>query len=104
MRKSCAGADVVLSRGWARSEYGNCVLRAADDAPSAANMPDLHLAIRSGCPRYSVAMRLWRGTLLGGGYALRTSGVAFPFVLERLSNTPPRPQEASPRIEPWEAV
>ena len=30
------------------------------------------------------------------------SGVAFPFVIERLSNTPARPQEASPHT--WEAV
>ena len=35
-------------------------------------------------------MRLWHGALLGVSYALRTSGVAFPFVLERLSNTPAR--------------
>ena len=39
---------------------------------------------------------LWHGTLLGVCHHLRTSGVAFPFVLERLSNTPARPQEPSP--------
>jgi hypothetical protein len=39
-------------------------------------------------------MRLWHGTLPVIAHALRTSGVAFPFVLERLSNTH---QEASPR-------
>ena len=41
-------------------------------------------------------MRLWHGTLLAVGGARRTSGVAFPFVLERLSNTPARLQEPSP--------
>ena len=40
------------------------------------------------------AMKLWHGTLLGIPYALRTSGVAFPFVLERLSNTAARPRSA----------
>ena len=55
------------------------------------------------------AMRLWHGTLLGFSYAFLTSGVAFPFVLEHLSNTPARPQEASPRTpdlsrgRPWES-
>ena len=44
----------------------------------------------SGRPRCLVAMRLWHGTLLGVRYHLRTSGVAFPFVRERLSNTPAR--------------
>jgi hypothetical protein len=39
-----------------------------------------------GCLRCLVAMWLWSGTLLGVPYALRTSGVAFRFVLERLSN------------------
>ena len=51
----------------------------------------------SGRPRGLVRLWLWHGTLLGVRYHLRTSGVAFPFVLERLSNTPARPQEASPR-------
>ena len=60
------------------------------------------LAQASGCPRCLAAMRLWHGTLLGVSYALHTSGVAFPFVIERLSNTPARPQEASPHT--WEAV
>ena len=32
-------------------------------------------------------MWLWHDTLLEVPYALRTSGVAFPFVVERLSNT-----------------
>ena len=49
------------------------------------------------------------GQLLGVSYALLISGTAIVVVLERLSNTPARPQEASPhtpdlRIEPWEAV
>ena len=60
----------------------------------------------SGCPRCLAAMRLWHGALLGVRYALRTSGVALPFVLERLSSPTARPQEASPhgRFELWEAV
>ena len=51
----------------------------------------------SGCPRCLVAMWLWHGTLPGVPHALRTSGAAFPFVIERLSNPPARLQEASPR-------
>ena len=46
-----------------------------------------------GCPRGLAAMRLWHGTLLGVLHALRTSGVAVPFVHERLSNTPARNHE-----------
>ena len=42
------------------------------------------------------AMVRWHGALLKVRDALRTSGVAFPFVLERLSNPPAHPQEASP--------
>ena len=44
-------------------------------------------------------VRLWLryGTLLGALQDLRTSGVALPFVLERLSNTPARLSEASRR-------
>ena len=34
---------------------------------------------------------------LGVRYHLHISGVAFPFVLKRLSNTPARPQEPSLR-------
>ena len=49
-------------------------------------------------------MGLRHGTLLGVPYALRTSGIAFPFVLERLSNTPARLQEASPRTPDLTAV
>ena len=48
-------------------------------------------------------LRLWHATLPGVCHRLRTSGVAFPFVLERLSNTPARLQEHA-RFEPWEAV
>ena len=48
----------------------------------------------SGCPRCLVAMWLWHGTLLGVPHALRTSGDAFPFVIDRLrqhsSGTPSR--------------
>ena len=54
-----------------------------------------------------VAMRLWHGTLLGVSYGLRTSGVAFPFVLERLSNPPACPQKGISthgRFERWKAV
>ena len=43
------------------------------------------------------------GTLLGVRHHLRTSGVAFSFVLERLSNTPARLQEHA-GFEPWVAV
>ena len=45
---------------------------------------------------------LWHGALLGVRHHLRTSGDAFPFVLERLSNSPARPQEPSPlsRVRP----
>ena len=56
-----------------------------------------------GCPHCLAAMRLRHGTLLGVPYALRTSGVAVPFVLERReqhSGTPSR----HGRFEPWEAV
>ena len=52
---------------------------------------------RGGRVRGVATMPLWHGTLLAVGHALRTSGVAFPFVLERLSNTPARHQEPSPR-------
>ena len=51
---------------------------------------------RGGRVRGVATMPLWHGTLLAVGHALRTSGVAFPFVLERLSNPPAHPQEASP--------
>ena len=49
------------------------------------------------CPRYSAAMGLRHGTLLGVPYARRTSGVVFPLMLDRLSNTAARLQEPSPR-------
>ena len=39
---------------------------------------------------------LWHGALLGVRRHLHTSSVAFPVVLERLSNTPAHPQEPSP--------
>ena len=52
---------------------------------------------QSGCPRGLPTMRLWHGTLLVVVHVARTSGAAFPFVLERLSNTPTRLQEPSPR-------
>ena len=39
---------------------------------------------------------LWHGALLGVRYHLCTSGVALPFVLERLSITPARPKEPYP--------
>ena len=48
------------------------------------------------CPDADVAW-FWRGTLLGVAHVARTSSVAFPFVLERLSNTPARLPEASQR-------
>ena len=62
----------------------------------------------SRCPRCLVAMRLWHGTLLGAAYALATSGVAFPFVLKRLSNppgsgTPSRGTATHARFEPCES-
>ena len=40
-------------------------------------------------------MRRSHGALPGLSCDLRTSGVAFPFVLERLSNPPARPQDLS---------
>ena len=49
---------------------------------------------QSGRPRGLAAMQLWHGTLLGVPHVARTSGIAFPFVLERLSNTPARLPEA----------
>ena len=45
-------------------------------------------------------MRLWHGTLLGLPYTLHTSGIIFPFVLERLSNT----SGTHLHTRPWEAV
>ena len=45
-------------------------------------------------PRGLLRLWLWHGTLPGVlRYDLRTSGVAFPFVFERLSNPPARLQE-----------
>ena len=37
-------------------------------------------------------MRHWHRTLPGATHVARTSGVALPFVLKRLSNTPARLQ------------
>ena len=39
-----------------------------------------------------------RGTLLGVRHHLRTSGVAFPFVIERLRNTAARSHQPSPDL------
>ena len=49
------------------------------------------------CVRGLARLLLRRGTLLMVPHDLRTSGVADPFVLERLSNTPARLQEPPPR-------
>ena len=46
-------------------------------------------------PKSPPRLWLWHGTLLGVCYHLRTSGVAFPFVLKRLSNTLARLQALS---------
>ena len=51
----------------------------------------------SECSRGLVSLWFRRGTLLGALRDLRTSGVAVPFVLERLSNTPARLPKAAPR-------
>ena len=81
-------ADLSRGRPWESNRWGNA---------------------HSGRPRCLAAMRLGHGALLGVCYDLLTSGVAFPFVLERLSNPPERPQEASPRTadlsrgRPWES-
>ena len=52
---------------------------------------------QSGHPRGLLRLWLWHGTLPEVRYHLRTSGVAFPFVVERLSNTLARLREPSPR-------
>ena len=58
-------------------------------------------------PRGLVRLWLWHSTLLVAARALRTSGIALPLVLERLSNTATRLQEPSPRtadlsrVRPW---
>ena len=49
-------------------------------------------------PRGLVTLWLWHGTFPAAARALRTSGISFPFVLERLSNTATRRQEPSPRM------
>ena len=54
---------------------------------------------QSGCSRALVRLRLRRGTLRSALRHLRTSGVADPFVLARLSNTAARLAEASPRTQ-----
>ena len=69
------GPDLSRGRPWESKQRGNA---------------------KTGCPRCLAATRLWHGTLLGVLHVARTSGVAFPSVLERLSNTPARLQEASP--------
>ena len=52
----------------------------------------------SDCSRGLVRLWLRHGTLLSALRDLRTSGVAVPFVIERLSNTPARLPEASPHL------
>ena len=58
-------------------------------------------------PRGLVRLLLWHGVAAATARALRTSGIALPFVLERLSNTASRLQEPSPRtadlsrVRPW---
>ena len=52
------------------------------------------------CARGLVRLWIRDGTVLGAPAALRTSGVAVPFALERLSNTPAHPQGPSPCTRP----
>ena len=49
-------------------------------------------------PRGLAMLWLWHGTLPAAASALRTSGIALSFVLERLSSIWTRLQEPSPRL------
>ena len=69
-------------------------LNGADLVEAAGGVNAMRLSLR-----YLAAMRLWHRTPLGACHVARTSGVAFPFVLKRLSNTPARLQEHA-RFEP----
>ena len=62
-----------------------------------ARAPEQH----SGTPSMAISVgtltRCAHGALPGIDYHSLTNGVAFPFVLKRLRNTPTRPQWPSPR-------
>ena len=87
--------------------------------PSPSRTPDLRRAVVRDpceqamgrcslgvCPRGMATMGLWHGTLHWVADACRTSGVAFPFVLKRLSNTAARLRDicTHARFEPCEAI
>ena len=73
-----------------------CVLARFSNSPARPHEQG-HLRSQTGRkPREGTMCGRSQVKVPGGCYHLHRSGVAFPFVIKRLSNTPARPQEASP--------